>query len=173
MTANARPASRAARFPWTTETTAAARIMAAALMLAACGLVTESGEPAATTAGAVPLSPPPAGTAPLSRPSAGRDVATAAPPEKTYPPPSRLAGLGAGEVVALLGPPRLKRRDEPAELWHYRTRTCALDLFLYRKGDGGPYRVRHFEAHRRGEDAVSAAECFTRLLKAQEKRQAG
>lgn len=167
-----RPPGRATRSPSTTAA-AALGILWAALALAACGLVAEPSEAPAPTTQRQPPPPPPADAPPPAPPPVPRTVAAAPPPAKTYPPPSHLAGLKAAAVVRLLGPPRLKRRDAPAELWQYRTGTCALDLFLYPDGAGGPYRVRHFETRGLGDAPASAAECFAGLLEAEEKRRAG
>jgi hypothetical protein len=45
--------------------------------------------------------------------------------------PEELMGLGPDEVRRLLGNPVLVRRDAPAEIWQYRGRDCALDVYLY------------------------------------------
>jgi hypothetical protein len=58
-----------------------------------------------------------------------------------------LTGLGAGELMALLGEPDFRRREPPAELWQYRTADCVLDVFLY--GEGGRYRVVRSETRDR------------------------
>jgi len=96
-----------------------------------------------------------------------------APPPKVYPPASNLAGLDGKQVIGLLGFPGFKRKDDPALIWQYRTQTCALDLFLYRAGDGATYRVRHFETRLRAKDAVSVQDCFVGLLKAHEQKREG
>ena len=92
---------------------------------------------------------------------------------KVYPPPSHLAGLYGDQVIGLLGPPGFKRKDDPAQIWQYRTKVCALALFLYRAEDGSPYRVRHFEARGRGKEVISARDCFVSLLKAHEQNRQG
>ncbi len=94
-------------------------------------------------------------------------------PQKIYPPPSHLAGLSGEQVIGLLGSPGFKRKDDPALIWQYRTKTCALDLFLYRAGNGAPYTVRHYETRNRGKEAVSARDCFVSLLKAHEQKRQG
>ncbi len=96
-----------------------------------------------------------------------------APPPKVYPPPSHLTGLDGEQVIDLLGSPGFKRKDDPALIWQYRTKACALDLFLYRAGDGSSFRVRHFETRSRGKEAVSARDCFVSLLKALEQKREG
>ncbi len=72
-----------------------------------------------------------------------------------------------------MGVPRLKRHDEPAEIWQYQTRACTLHIFLYRAAKGNAYKVRHFETSARGKDGVSAKACFVGLLKAHERLKAG
>ena len=95
------------------------------------------------------------------------------PPGKSYPAPAHLAGLDGSQVKGLLGPPPFMRRDNPAQIWQYRTAYCLLDVFLYRDGKGEVYKVRHFEARASGEKTVSDKDCFESLLKAHEKRQSG
>lgn len=92
---------------------------------------------------------------------------------RVYPAPSTLSGLDSGQVVELLGPPPFKRLDNPAEIWQYRAPACVLDLFLYRAGQSGPFRVRHYEARGRGKNGVSEKDCFHRLLKAHQARSSG
>lgn len=94
-------------------------------------------------------------------------------PEKTYPPPETLNGLDADGLAQLLGPPRLKRRDDPAEIWQYLGDACALDVFLYRAGKAGTYRVRHFETRGPDRTPVDQNDCFVRLLKARDRARAG
>ncbi|MBC8339860.1 MAG: hypothetical protein ISR51_07080 [Rhodospirillales bacterium] len=94
-------------------------------------------------------------------------------PEKNYPSPSRLSGMRQDQVIGLLGEPGFKRNDDPAQIWQYRTQACALDVFLYRTGDGTVYRVDHFEARNRGNNQVSEKDCFVGLLKAHEQKRAG
>ena len=82
---------------------------------------------------------------------------------------SALVGRDARAVAELLGPPRLKRRDPPAELWQYRAGPCILDLFLYAGKDGGAARVAHIEIRafndaplsgRAGNAEINRAECL-------------
>ncbi len=81
------------------------------------------------------------------------------------------------QVIGLLGPPRFKRRDNPAEIWQYRNKACALDLFLYRVANGAAYRVRHFETRGRGlgrgRGKITAQACFAGLLQEHENRRPG
>ena len=156
--------------------------MAAAVLLAGLGLTAcahQSGTPAAApgkVAAPAPAKPAAAALAvPRSVPqSVPRSVPLAVPlAPKAYPPPSHLAGLYGDQVIDMLGPPGFKRKDDPAQIWQYRTKVCALDLFLYRAEDGSPYRVRHFEARSRGKETVSARDCFVGLLKAHEQNRQG
>ena len=168
--------------------------LAAAVLLAGLGLTAcaqQSGTPAAApgkVAAPAPAKPAAAALAvPRSVPqSVPRSVPRSVPPAtprsvplavplapKVYPPPSHLAGLYGEQVIGLLGPPGFKRKDDPAQIWQYRTKVCALDLFLYRTEDGSPYRVRHFEARSRGKETVSARDCFVGLLKAHEQNRQG
>ena len=151
----------------------AAVVLLAALGLAACAQQSRTSAAApGKAAAATPANPNATALAvPLAVPSAVPSTVPLAP--KIYPPPSHLAGLYGEQVIGLLGSPGFKRKDDPALIWQYRTKACALDLFLYRAGDETPYRVRHFEARSRGKEAVSARDCFVSLLKAHEQKREG
>ncbi len=147
-----------------------ALVLLAALGVGACAQ--QSGTAGATPekmASAAIVKPQPA-AAPAKSPAVPQSVSLA---PKIYPPPSHLAGLDGEQVIGLLGHPGFRRQDDPAQIWQYRTKACALDLFLYRAGDGTPYTVRHFEARGRGKEAVSASDCFVSLLKAHERKRQG
>ena len=145
-------------------------ILLAALGLQACETTAglqATGEGSASSAPGAPAGP---------RSDAGNsrgNAQAALGPARVYPAPSTLSGLDSGQVVELLGPPPFKRRDNPAEIWQYRAQACVLDLFLYRVGKSGPFRVRHFEARGRGKNGVSEKDCFHRLLKAHQARPSG
>jgi len=77
--------------------------------------------------------------------------------------------IGADSVALqrLFGPPRLVRRDAPAELWQYQTRDCVVDLFLYQEKDG--LRLAYLEA-RTGAALVTAPRpCVDAVLASREK----
>ena len=92
----------------------------------------------------------------------GRDIV---PGPGQVPAPRTLLGLEHHQVMALLGEPSFKRRDDPAQIWQYRDSTCILDVFLYRPKGGGAYRVTHVEVRGHGVIKVSDEDCFLRLLK--------
>jgi hypothetical protein len=46
--------------------------------------------------------------------------------------PSKLQNLSAPQVVAMLGEPGFRREENPAQVWRYTSKTCVLELFLYR-----------------------------------------
>ena len=72
--------------------------------------------------------------------------------------------------MALLGVPKLKRQDDPAEIWQYQSRACTLHIFLYRDAKGAPFKVRHFETRaREGKDGISEKACFVGLMKTHER----
>jgi hypothetical protein len=85
---------------------------------------------------------PPSGS---SVPPGGGAMAWAA--DFRGPEISRLTGLKASELVALVGEPDFRRNDPPAQLWQYRSTGCVLDVYLYREGDG--YRVARVESRDR------------------------
>ena len=92
----------------------------------------------------------------------GRDIV---PGPGRAPAPRTLLGLEHHQVMALLGEPSFKRRDDPAQVWQYRDSICILDVFLYRPQGGGAYRVTHVEVRGHGVIKVSDEDCFLRLLK--------
>lgn len=165
------------------EITLKAAVILAALALSACGL-TETPPPATPpTPGPTPgptMAPPSASTpAPSTGPRPGPVLAAKPPsaPKRQYPALSTLSGMTSDQVIGLLGPPRFKRRDNPAEIWQYRNKACALDLFLYRVGNGNDFRVRHFETRMRGpgggQEKITGKACFTGLLQEHENRRRG
>ena len=163
-------------------------VLLMALAVSGCGLMPEGeaaspaaappGNPQAPPGLAVARVSPPSAAVPAPAPAPSAAVPAPAPPEparpeKTYPEPAHLSGLDGSRILALLGVPNLKRQDDPAEIWQYQTPACTLHLFLYRTAKGKDYTVRHFETRARGKDGVSEKACFTGLLKAHERGQAG
>jgi hypothetical protein len=91
-------------------------------------------------------------------------------------PPPRSAAVGdpAGMIGAdgpalerLFGPPRLVRRDAPAELWQYEARDCVVDLFLYQEKDG--LRLLYLEARTGAAEATAPRPCLDAVLASREK----
>ena len=75
----------------------------------------------------------------------------------------RLLGLGANEVLVLLGVPFFQRKEPPAEIWQYRSLACVVDVFLYEsEGDLG---VEYVEARGRDKEKVDENVCFGSVLK--------
>lgn len=62
-----------------------------------------------------------------------------------------LVGLTAASTTQLLGQPQLKRQEDPAEIWQYRSGRCVLDLYLY--GPPSEQKVQHAEL--RGQSKLS------------------
>lgn len=98
---------------------------------------------------------------------APRQTAKAPPPLK----PERIMGLTRTGLLDLLGKPDFLRRDAPAEIWQYRGKECILDVFLYHSGEH--YRVLHFEVRDRTAEPVATGRCFTALLEARKRDEAG
>ncbi|MBM3510199.1 MAG: hypothetical protein FJX61_08700 [Alphaproteobacteria bacterium] len=117
------------------------------------------------------ITPPPAAAAPaLVQPDADpAPVALAA--LRAELDPRRLVGLDAGELTRVLGEPRLRRKDPPAEVWQYASADCVLHLFLYAGRDRVGLRVRHVEVRGRDRAARSERECFASVLDARGARQ--
>jgi len=94
-------------------------------------------------------------------------------PERVYPEPETLTSMDEAALAELLGPPVVRRRDAPAEIWQYQGPTCVLDLFLYQDGDSGPLTVDHFETRAKGNDVLTDAECLVSIMKTVERAKAG
>jgi hypothetical protein len=97
---------------------------------------------------------------------------TASLPPQSLPPKSQplptlhdLIGLDRDQITALFGTPHFRRQDKPADLWQYRNKKCALDLFLYRIRDGVLYKVTHAEVRTLNGAKVTKTTCFKKLIK--------
>jgi hypothetical protein len=106
----------------------------------------------------------------------GRAVAAAV--EGSVPPPpapaegradggaptmaGQLVGQPPETVMRWLGTPRLRRREGPAEVWHYQASQCHLDLVLYRdEGAGQALRVAFAAARAAGASRRGEAACLS------------
>jgi hypothetical protein len=117
---------------------------------------------------------PAASPAILKAPQSAVDPEPAPSPPRRAMEPQQLIGLNRAGLSRLLGKPAGLRRETPAEVWRYSAGGCVLHLFLYRNGAGGPYRVVHVDAVRRGQKpslrpaGISAMpfrkDCLNRLL---------
>lgn len=145
--------------------------------LAACGsapppvapATTNPATPLASTSTApTPVTPAPVEGAPRHPPLPSLALGPPAseprpaPPMEDMPGPGSLIGLTADAVTAVLGAPQFRRSEAPAEVWHYRTKTCFLDLFLYR--DGAALTVTHIEARGHDVAAIGKKACYLGLL---------
>ncbi|GLQ05260.1 hypothetical protein [Sneathiella chinensis] len=162
-------------------------VMGCVLFLAACG-TTESRDtnlsarpdPIAKTGGADAA----AGSAKADR--KGRDSVSALPKEgrgvtkrlgsMRLPKIKSLMGKSGADIVTLLGEPRLKRQDAPAEIWQYLTSECALHLIFYPKGGSkaggkaGSLVVQHISVNdRETVKQINADQCFGSQLEQAEK----
>jgi hypothetical protein len=113
------------------------------------------------------------GNAPNASNAPGASNAGGAQSAEGAPPLSSLSGQNRAQVMALLGAPRFKRQDNPAEIWQYRSPGCFLDIFLYREKGGDAYRVRHFETRGGGKKTVSETDCFAGLIKSHQTGKSG
>ena len=79
--------------------------------------------------------------------------------------PGQVMGLDTPAVDALLGRPRLRRVENPAEVWQYAGANCVMDLFLYPSNDGAnDHRVTYFEIRGTREGQVDRRACFRAIL---------
>jgi hypothetical protein len=87
--------------------------------------------------------------------------------QSASPPPdpvhsASILGLDSGAVRKLLGEPGLIRREEPAEVWQYRTASCVLDVVLYDQASGP--RVVYTEARTPSAEPTQADPCLSEVL---------
>lgn len=79
-----------------------------------------------------------------------------------HPGASELIGADKARLTGLLGEPRLRRREAPAEIWLYADNACVLHVYLYRNAVGA-YRVAFIESRRR-RAGPGAEACIGRLI---------
>ncbi|HXV25113.1 MAG TPA: hypothetical protein VED46_12740 [Alphaproteobacteria bacterium] len=75
--------------------------------------------------------------------------------------PASLVGLSAVELSTLIGAPRWRRWESPAEVWQYLGASCVLDVYLY--ADGGSRRVIHAEARDESALPITLSACLQRI----------
>lgn len=80
-----------------------------------------------------------------------------------------LIGMKEAEVPHYIGPPSIRRREPPAEIWQYTAPECLLYLFLYEEATGPA--VRHVEARDRQRKPVDVRRCAERMAAAAYGRQ--
>ena len=90
-----------------------------------------------------------------------------APQGAARPDPAGMIGADSVALQRLFGPPRLVRRDAPAELWQYQTHDCVVDLFLYQEKDG--LRLAYLEARTGAAQVTAPRPCVDAVLASREK----
>ena len=135
---------------------AGAGILLFPLLAGGCGTTAPAGSPYATGN--------PAAAETAARPEEyGTPSATEHP---AIAEPARLIGLKAAEIADLLGAPSFRRKDNPAEIWQYRTQSCFVDVFLYADKAGGEiYAVAHVEARPRRTEPVTKQDCLRQVVR--------
>lgn len=88
-------------------------------------------------------------------PATSDKVAAVPQPGRGAPP--KVLGLKPHDVQELLGMPKLVRRDDPAEVWQYRSDACVLDVFIYPVATGA--QVRYLEARTVAAEPALTDEC--------------
>ena len=132
----------------------------AAIELSACANKSERSPPAEAE-NTTTLSPKKSGEAPstVARPKNKNAGLLPATPSLT---PEELLGMTANRITSLLGKPVFVRHDPPGEFWRYRSKICALELYLYRGGKG--QRVKHKEMRKNDQPVESQQACINDLL---------
>jgi hypothetical protein len=109
------------------------------------------GRPLSSASGVSPISPAPAG-------GVGGGATPAQAAELVGQPPEALRRM--------LGEPRLRRAEGPAEVWHYQTSACHLDLVLYREdGAAAGLRVAFAQARASGTARRAEAACLREIAR--------
>ena len=85
--------------------------------------------------------------------------------------PSKLIGLESRGLANKLGSPGFVRRDGEAEVWQYLSKSCILDVFLYR--NDGKLSVAYAELRGRGAAPLSRQACYLNMLQAHLTRSQG
>ncbi|MDK9720995.1 MAG: hypothetical protein OEL53_07405 [Rhodospirillales bacterium] len=75
-----------------------------------------------------------------------------------------LIGQGEGDILALFGPPGLKRRESGAEFWQYADTGCIMDFYFY--GDAGARKVSYVTLRDPATGRVGGTACQGKLAKA-------
>jgi len=104
-------------------------------------------------------------TAPVPRVSL--EPQPAAKPVAFAPTTASLIGANPVMLERWLGAPGLIRRDDPAQVWQYRDKSCVLDVYLYPDESG--MRVAHAEARSKAVAGDPLAPCLTALSSARHK----
>ena len=107
------------------------------------------------------------GCALTPQPSASTPALAPAPQAAMRADPAGMIGTDSVALQRLFGPPRLVRRDAPAELWQYQTRDCVVDLFLYQEKDG--LRLAYLEARTGAAQVTAPSPCVDAVLASREK----
>ncbi len=122
---------------------------------------------------------------PAARPAGARPAAAASgappapPPAVTAAPVAGQAPTMAGQLVGQppetvrhwLGAPRLQRDEGAAQVWHYQSADCHLDLILYREEGATPgWRVAFAQARAIGTARRAEATCLREIARGAERR---
>ncbi len=131
--------------------------------------------PSAPRATTTPPGPTAAGPAPAGRdggftPAAATlasapRAALAAPPARSPRAARDLAGLTDGQLLAVMGEPDLKRNEEAAQAWLYRSAVCLLDVFLEVDGPDAEPRVVLATARPVGDTQIAEEACLRGLAR--------
>lgn len=99
-----------------------------------------------------------------SIPSPNRRPSTA--PHRSPRSARDLTGMTDGQLLAVMGEPDLKRAEEGAEAWLYRSQGCLLDVFLEAEKPGDEPRVVLATARSLGSPQIAEEACLRGLARA-------
>lgn len=149
-----------------------ALIIAASLLLAACGNASNSKPAPQTELPPLEATPAPAAVVEIPDPAL-EEAETVVTPEAEVAAvepepiivdddPLQFINLNIHELSKLLGAPLLVRRDGNAEVWQYKGEACTLDVFLYESQS--QLRVKYVDL--RGDfDVADNRACMAEILR--------
>ena len=95
---------------------------------------------------------------------AGCVQTTASQPPSRAIDPQALMGRSPDHVVADLGEPEIRRREEPVQVWQYRSDGCVFDLYFDAESTAAAPVVVYYEARSRVDGAADASHCLRQIL---------
>ncbi|WP_169566958.1 hypothetical protein [Sneathiella limimaris] len=152
--------------------------LAIAALLSACGATTENAQKTSVSTAetpAVSVAKPEVSSkkaevtgkvAALPEKPTELDEKAEAEPDVEIPAVSVLKGKSVQDILQLFGPPTLRRKDSPAEVWQYLTSSCALHLVFYPDLDDKNLKVSYYAMNDREAPEETAEErCFRSQLR--------
>jgi hypothetical protein len=78
--------------------------------------------------------------------------------------PTKLVGLDEQRAVELLGPAMATESRPPANVWHYKSSRCELDLVFYMEMRTGRMRTLHYDFKSGADTSTQRQTCLTAIM---------